>query len=95
VARWGISRPLCLARSLAYRDLLEREGIPGSRIRVGVRKGPRGFEAHAWVEWGGGVVGEDPAWVAGFAPLADPRVDASGGPAPDLRWAEPGAVRGA
>jgi hypothetical protein len=76
MARWGVSRPLCLARSLAYRELLEREDIPGSWVRVGVRMGPRGFEAHAWVEWEGQVVGENPAYVAAFAPLADSRSEA-------------------
>lgn len=104
MARWGPSRPLCLARSLAYRELLEREGIPGSWVRVGVRMGPRGFEAHAWVEWMGQVVGENPAYVAAFAPLADPRAEAQA-PAPtpvsasasastlELPWAETGASR--
>gem|GEM_PF-1582700 len=104
MARWGRGRPLCLARSLAFRELLEREGIPGSWVRVGVRMGPRGFEAHAWVEWGGRVVGEDPAYVAGFAPLSDPRADPRVDPladprvdpradvgAADLPWAETGA----
>jgi hypothetical protein len=89
MARWGLSRPLCLARSLAYRELLEREGIPGSWVRVGVRLGPRGFEAHAWVEWEGQVVGENPAYVAAFAPLADARsdsrVDSGAGSPSDLR----------
>lgn len=102
MARWGLSRPLCLARSLAYRELLEREGIPGSWVRVGVRMGPRGFEAHAWVEWEGQVVGENPAYVAAFVPLADSRagsrsdlrVDAGAeaqASVSELPWAETGA----
>ena len=71
VARLGFGRPLCLVRSLAYQSLLEADGIPGSRIAVGVRKRNGRFEAHAWVEWNGEVVGEDPAYVATFAPLTN------------------------
>lgn len=71
VARLGLFRPRCLPRSIAYRRILQSEGIPGSRIRVGVRLAESGFEAHAWVEWGEVVVGEDPAYVARFDPLAD------------------------
>ena len=71
VARMGLGRPLCLVRSLAYQSLLEVEGIPGSRIAVGVRRRNGRFEAHAWVEWNGTVVGEDPDYVAGFVPLSD------------------------
>ena len=37
--------------------------------------GPQGFEAHAWVEWEGRVVGEDPSYVAEYVPLADRRAD--------------------
>ena len=71
VARLGLGRPLCLVRSLAYQSLLEAEGIPGSSIAVGVRKRNGRFEAHAWVEWNGAVVGEDPSYVATFSPLTD------------------------
>lgn len=71
VARLGLGRPLCLVRSLAYQSLLEAEGIPGSRIAVGVRKRSGRFEAHAWVEWNGAVVGEEPAYVATFTPLTN------------------------
>lgn len=70
-ARFGLGRPLCLVRSLAFQDLLEGEGISGSRIAVGVRKRAGRLEAHAWVEWNGSVVGEDATYVASFVPLTD------------------------
>jgi hypothetical protein len=70
-ARLTWPRPRCLVRSLAFQRLLLDEGIPGSRIRIGVRMGPRGFEAHAWVEWQGSPIGEDPAYVETFGPMPD------------------------
>ena len=71
VARFGIGRPLCLVRSIALHEMLERAGLTGSRIRIGVRMGPRGFEAHAWVELAGHVLGDEPTYVERFNPLAD------------------------
>jgi Transglutaminase-like superfamily len=54
----GIGDPTCLEQSLVLWWLLARQGI-SSDLRVGVRKGEAGFEAHAWVECGG-VVLDDP-----------------------------------
>lgn len=71
VVQFGLGRPLCLVRSLALQRLLRRHGIPGSAIRVGVRICGGRFEAHAWVEWNGTVVGEDPGYVARFRPFSD------------------------
>lgn len=98
-ARRGLFRPTCLVRSLALVRLLERWGVPGARIRIGVRRGapagegmvavespagdmlPSGgaprpgpggsarVRAHAWVELGGRVIGDDPRHVATFRPL--------------------------
>lgn len=69
VARFGLGRPLCLVQSVALQKMLARHGISGSSIRVGVRmKGGR-FEAHAWVEWHGIVVGEDAEFVGEFEPF--------------------------
>ena len=42
----------CLARSVVLACLLERQGVP-AQLRMGVRKGENGFEAHAWVEAAG------------------------------------------
>lgn len=71
VGRFGIGRPRCLVRSIALHALLEKENVTGSRIRVGVRmNGPR-FEAHAWVELTGRIIGEDSTYVQKFTPLSD------------------------
>jgi hypothetical protein len=51
-ARHGIVRPSCLVESLALWYLLQRQGIL-ARLRIGVRKLPEKFEAHAWVEYEG------------------------------------------
>jgi hypothetical protein len=69
-ARYGIGRPLCLVRSVALHHLLERRGIRGSRICVGVRMSGTGFEAHAWVELSGRIIGDDPAYVQKFSPFS-------------------------
>lgn len=75
VARFGIGRPRCLVRSLALHRLLHRRRIPGSVVRVGVRRNGSSFEAHAWVEWDGVAVGERPARIRTFATFdeLDPR----------------------
>lgn len=76
-AEFGLFRPLCLVRSVALNRLLERHGIAGSRIRVGVRVVAGEFTAHAWVEQGGRVLGDNDAHVGAFASLSDVAV---------LRW---------
>lgn len=87
IARHGLGRPLCLVRSIAYHDLLQRHGIPGSRLRIGVRMTRLGrFEAHAWVEWNGAVAGEDPGYVAAFQPIS--ALDSGVAPLDVLRQAE-------
>lgn len=47
----------CLERSLVLACILERQGIPAD-LRIGVRSGDRGFEAHSWIEAGGEVLNE-------------------------------------
>ena len=59
-------RPRCLARSLALRSLLRRQGVD-ARLRLGVRKDGSLLDAHAWVEADGVMVGEA---GEGYAPLA-------------------------
>lgn len=66
VGAFGLTRPRCLARSLAISRLLSREQI-GSVIRVGVRRTDTGLEAHAWVEHDGVVIGDSPAHVRRFS----------------------------
>lgn len=70
VALHGITRPQCLARSLAITTLLDREGIPGAIVRIGVRPDDARIAAHAWVELAGEVVGDSRAHVRGFQLLA-------------------------
>jgi Transglutaminase-like superfamily len=48
----GLVRSTCLEESLALWYLLRRQNISSS-LRIGVRKGPGEFEAHAWVEYEG------------------------------------------
>ena len=62
-------RSSCLVRALALADLLAREGVPDSLIRLGVRRDGAAIDAHAWVELDGRVVGDDPDVVRRFAPL--------------------------
>lgn len=69
-ALYGVSRPQCLARSIAISDLLEREGIPGAIVRIGVRPADASLSAHAWVEFAGEIVGDSRAHVRGFQLLA-------------------------
>jgi hypothetical protein len=69
----GIFRPKCLARSVALHQMLERRGVTGSRIRVGVRMNEGRFEAHAWVELNGCVLGDRAARTSAFTHLADVR----------------------
>jgi hypothetical protein len=53
----GYAGGTCLAHSLVLMRLLERQGIP-AQLRIGVRKGENGFEAHAWVESRGTVLND-------------------------------------
>src|SRR5690606_11752520 len=73
-AEHGLFRPFCLVRALALRDLLDRHGIHGSQIRVGVRRGGERMSAHAWVRWGEVVLGDSPEHVATFTEVDDIRV---------------------
>jgi hypothetical protein len=71
VSERGLGRPLCLARSMALQHLLERRGVRGSRVRVGVRGGGGELEAHAWVEWGGHVLGQQPVDADSYLVMDD------------------------
>jgi Transglutaminase-like superfamily len=70
VALFGVTRPQCLARSIAISSMLEREGIRGAIVRIGVRPQDARIAAHAWVEFAGEIVGDSPAHVRGFELLA-------------------------
>jgi hypothetical protein len=68
----GLFRPSCLTRSVALQRMLWRSGIWQARIRIGVRYRDGGeFFAHAWVECGDLVLGDQPHHVRSFDPLGD------------------------
>jgi hypothetical protein len=73
-AAFGLFRPKCLVKSRALRNLLDADGVEGAQVRVGVQLLNGRFRAHAWVEYGGEVVGDDPAAVSRFVPMPGVRV---------------------
>lgn len=77
-SRYGVFRPFCLVQTLALQELLVREGIYGSEIRIGVRRRDGAFAAHAWVRWGDEILGDDPRYIATFTEVDDIRVLGSG-----------------
>ena len=68
-AEFGLFRPRCLVKSRALRRLLDRAGVEGAQVRVGVQLSQGRFLAHAWVEYAGQVVGDDSAVVARYVPM--------------------------
>lgn len=56
-SRYGLSSSTCLEKSLTLWWLLLRKGIVSS-VRIGARKTPGKFEAHAWVERDGAALNE-------------------------------------
>jgi hypothetical protein len=70
-AEFGVFRPLCLVRAVALNRVLERHGITGSRVRVGVRMRNGRFAAHAWVEYGDRILGDNEAHVGSFVELSE------------------------
>lgn len=73
-ATFGLFRPKCLVKSRALRKLLDADGVEGAQVRIGVQLSNGRFRAHAWVEYGGEVVGDDPVAVARFVPISGVRV---------------------
>jgi hypothetical protein len=73
-AEFGFFRPRCLVRSMALRSMLNRAGIDGATVRVGVQLVNERFSAHAWVEYGGQIVGDNEASVGRFVPLTNLQV---------------------
>jgi hypothetical protein len=67
----GLIRPKCLVRAVALSRMLDQRGIAGSRVRIGVRRTDGVFSAHAWVELGQHVLGDDVRNVSSFAQLLD------------------------
>ena len=73
-ARRGVFRPKCLVRSMALHRMLERSGLHGSVIRIGVRREGDQLLAHAWVEHMGITLIDAPSAVAAFSRLTDARL---------------------
>ncbi|WP_177236388.1 lasso peptide biosynthesis B2 protein [Albimonas pacifica] len=72
----------CMVQSLAARMWLDRRGVPFA-FRLGMRRGPAGLGAHAWIEVGGRVVTGGLA-VQDFADFAGAaETDSSGASAGD------------
>ena len=59
----------CLVRARALRDLLADAGMSQAEVRIGVRRGAAGFEAHAWVEFDGIPIAEPDALRGAFVSL--------------------------
>lgn len=70
-ASHGVFRPQCLVRAVALKHLLDARGLGGGRVQIGVRTRQGAFAAHAWVEYGGEVLGDRPEHVGTFAALPD------------------------
>lgn len=75
-AAHGVFTPTCLVQSMAISSRLENEGIRGGTVRVGVAKRNGKFVAHAWVEFGGVVIGDDASAVERYQPLDELEVTA-------------------
>jgi len=71
---YGLTRPLCLARSVALMRLLEADGFTGGVLRIGVRWEGGAFIAHAWVDYQGMILDLDPSLHRRFSPLTNVRV---------------------
>ena len=81
VARRLPFKPTCLEKALALWWLLRRHRIPAG-LRIGVRKDVNGvFEAHAWVEADGVVLGDSGEDPSLFVPL-EGEIDPIGAPSP-------------
>jgi hypothetical protein len=64
----------CLRRSTVLLRELRRQEL-GATLRIGVKRGSGGFEAHAWVQVGDNVVNDDPALVRCYVPMPSHSVD--------------------
>lgn len=70
-ARWGPIPATCLTRSLLLGWLLQRRGV-ASQLRIGVRLVQGTFAAHAWVEYEGVPINDQPDVGEQFAAFETP-----------------------
>lgn len=73
-ARYGVFRPQCLVRSLAIQRMLRSRGVDTGRLNIGVRMQDGSFQAHAWVELNGAVIGDTLKHVQTFTKVTDFRL---------------------
>ena len=66
-ATYGPFPARCLPRAVVLWALLRRQGVD-AEIKLGVRRGDRGVEAHAWVELDGVALEQDTGEPS-FVPL--------------------------
>ena len=72
-----IPRASCLTQALVLQHLMARAG-KRAELHIGVAKeSGRGFEAHAWVEYGGSVVLGDNGELERYAPMLALRAEES------------------
>jgi hypothetical protein len=70
-AEHGVSRPACLVRAVALNRMLCKRGIEGGQVRIGVRMRGGTFAAHAWVELGDLILGDEEWHVSTFTTVED------------------------
>ena len=58
VLHWVPGDSACLVRAAAIRELVRTRGLPDAEVQIGVRRGPAGFQAHAWVAQHGEPIAE-------------------------------------
>lgn len=73
-ARHGVFRPQCLVRSMAIQRMLRRRGIVRGSLHIGARTVDGAFQAHAWVELDGAVIGDSLQHVRTFTKVTDLRM---------------------
>jgi len=67
--RWSSGDSTCLVRARALQEVVVFRGLPRAVVRIGVRRGADGFEAHAWVEQDGTPIAEPVMLQGAFASL--------------------------
>ena len=67
--RWTPGDAACVVRAGALHELLVSRGLPRAAVCIGVRRGPDGFEAHAWVEHDGIPIAEPMVLRGAFSTL--------------------------
>ena len=67
--KWIPGDSACLVRASALQQLVVTRGLPRAEVRIGVRRGPGGFEAHAWVEQDGMPIAEPVTLRGAFSSL--------------------------